>query len=82
MENIKVNEKKKMIQSLLISDSYYECALLCELFKDNTKDEKEKDIYTSVIKICKTTQDKEEALNIILESKKKIRSFCINIRRT
>ena len=61
LKKVSKEEKFKMIKSLVNNDMFYECMLICELFK---KDIEEK-IYDKIIKICKTNQNKENIFEII-----------------
>ena len=58
-------EKIKMIEVLANTDSFYECGLLCAIFRDNTNNNTEKDMHDNIIKICKTTQKKNCILELI-----------------
>lgn len=58
-------EKVKMIEVLANTNSFYECSLLCAIFRDNTDNNAEKNMYDNIIKICKTTQQKNCVLELI-----------------
>lgn len=64
IKKIEFIQRIDMLKSLIRNDMYYECILICELFKDNINHE-EKAIYNDVIKMCKTTQNKKDILKII-----------------
>lgn len=69
LELNKINniKKKKMLLSLIENNMFFECCLICELFKQSTADNIEKNIYIDIIKICRTSQDKDKIIQMIQE---------------